>query len=218
MIELENISKIYGDGKNECLALDSVSIEINQGDFIALTGPSGSGKSTLMNIIGLMDKQTDGKYILDNVDTCLLNEKQKATLRNKRFGFVLQSFGLIDEWSVTKNISVPLLYSKISKKERTEVIENVMNKLGIIEKRNELSKNLSGGQKQRVAIARAIINNPSIILADEPTGALDRKNSEEVMKIFSQLNKEGKTILVVTHDPFVASLCKDEIKIQNGRI
>ncbi len=218
MVELKNICKIYKTGKSECKALENVSLKIKKGDFVALTGPSGSGKTTLMNILGLMDRPTSGEYLLNQKNISSFNDIQKSKLRNEYIGFVLQNYGLLDEWSVKKNISVPLLYSGKGKKEQCALVNNVLNQLGIFEKRNELVKNLSGGQKQRVAIARAIINKPQLILADEPTGALDRSNSEEVMNILRALNKKGITVLVVTHDSFVCSFCNSVVKIEDGKI
>lgn len=218
MIKLINISKTYKNGKSSFNALDKVCLDIGDGELVAITGPSGAGKSTLLHILGLIEDSTTGTFLLDNRDISKTNQKEKAKLRNQNLGFVLQNFGLVDDWSVFRNVSVPLLYSNMNKKEIAIKSKKVLDQLGIYNKCNELAKNLSGGQKQRVAIARAIINKPKIILADEPTGALDQKNTEEIMRIFKNLNKEGVTIIIVTHNPAVASYCDREIKIVDGRI
>ena len=218
MIKLINISKTYKNGKSSFNALDKVCLDIGDGELVAITGPSGAGKSTLLHILGLIEDSTTGTFLLDNRDISKTNQKEKAKLRNQNLGFVLQNFGLVDDWSVFRNVSVPLLYSNMNKKEIAIKSKKVLDQLDIYNKCNELAKNLSGGQKQRVAIARAIINKPKIILADEPTGALDQKNTEEIMRIFKNLNKEGVTIIIVTHNPAVASYCDREIKIVDGRI
>ncbi|ASW42395.1 ABC transporter ATP-binding protein [Clostridium isatidis] len=218
LINLKNISKKFGAKDTEVTALRDVSIEINEGEIIAIVGTSGSGKSTLLNIIGTLDRQTTGEYILKNKNLDELNEHDLAKLRNKSFGFVVQNFALINDYTVYENIEIPLVYGKVKSSERRKIINQVLTKLDIQEKINKKPTELSGGQCQRVAIARAIVNDPQIILADEPTGALDKKTGEQVMKIFKALNKEGKTIIIVTHDPRIASQCNRIINIEDGMI
>lgn len=218
LINLKNISKKFGAKDTEVTALRDVSIEINEGEIIAIVGTSGSGKSTLLNIIGTLDRQTTGEYILKNKNLDELNEHDLAKLRNKSFGFVVQNFALINDYTVYENIEIPLVYGKVKSSERRKIINQVLTKLDIQEKINKKPTELSGGQCQGVAIARAIVNNPQIILADEPTGALDKKTGEQVMKIFKALNKEGKTIIIVTHDPRIASQCNRIINIEDGMI
>jgi len=216
IIKLENITKIYGKKDNEVRALSNVSLSIEKGEIVAVVGPSGSGKSTLLNIIGCIDSPTEGSYWLDN--SLIKNSKQKdmARIRNERFGFVVQDFALVERYTVKKNVLIPLSYSskKISKNRADELLE----RLGLSEKKNVLASDLSGGQRQRVAIARALINDPDIILADEPTGALDKNTGFEVMKILTELNEEGKTIIVVTHNSRVAEMCSRVITIEDGMI
>lgn len=218
LIKLKNISKKFGTKDTEVTALRDVSIKINEGEIIAIVGTSGSGKSTLLNIIGTLDRQTTGEYILKNKNLDELNEHDLAKLRNKSFGFVVQNFALINDYTVYENIEIPLVYGKVKSSERRKIINQVLTKLDIQEKINKKPTELSGGQCQRVAIARAIVNDPQIILADEPTGALDKKTGEQVMKIFKALNKEGKTIIIVTHDPRIASQCNRIINIEDGMI
>ncbi|WP_418223251.1 ABC transporter ATP-binding protein [Clostridium isatidis] len=218
LIKLKNISKKFGAKDTEVTALRDVSIKINEGEIIAIVGTSGSGKSTLLNIIGTLDRQTTGEYILKNKNLDELNEHDLAKLRNKSFGFVVQNFALINDYTVYENIEIPLVYGKVKSSERRKIINQVLTKLDIQEKINKKPTELSGGQCQRVAIARAIVNDPQIILADEPTGALDKKTGEQVMKIFKALNKEGKTIIIVTHDPRIASQCNRIINIEDGMI
>lgn len=218
LINLKNISKKFGVKDAEVTALKDVSIEINEGEVIAIVGTSGSGKSTLLNIIGTLDRQTTGEYVLRNKNLDKLKEHDLAKLRNKSFGFVVQHFALINDYTVYENIEIPLVYGKVKGSERSKIINQVLTKLDIKDKINKKPTELSGGQCQRVAIARAIVNDPQIILADEPTGALDKKTGEQVMKIFKDLNKEGKTIIIVTHDPRIASQCNRIINIEDGMI
>lgn len=218
MITLKNLSKTYNTGKIEVKALKNINIHIDKGEFIAIVGTSGSGKSTLLNILGLLDKCSEGVYTLNGQDVSSLKDKEKAKLRNKNFGFVVQYFALINDYTAFENIEIPLEYGKIKKSKRKELIRGILKSLDISDKARVSPKELSGGQNQRVAIARALVNNPDIILADEPTGALDSKTSKEVMNIFKELNKEGKTIIVVTHDRDIASCCKRIICIEDGKI
>ena len=217
-IELKNINKIYGDKENLLNALSDVDLKINNGEMVAIIGPSGSGKSTLLNIIGTIDTPTSGQYIINNQDISNLKPKQLAKIRNKTFGFIFQYFGLINDISVYKNIKIPLEYSKCNKSEINQRIDTVLTSLDIIDKKKIIPRKLSGGQCQRVAIARAIINNPDIIIADEPTGALDKKTSKEIMNIFKKINNSGTTIIIVTHDLAIAEECSRIIKIEDGRI
>ncbi|MFQ8682722.1 MAG: ABC transporter ATP-binding protein [Acutalibacteraceae bacterium] len=218
MIELIDGVKIYGKGSSRVFALNGLSLQIQKGELVALMGPSGSGKSTLLNIIGCIDQLTSGSYLLDGTDIQNFSHMRLAQLRNKRFGFVLQDFGLIDHWTVSKNVEIPLSYAKPSDKKPKERIEQVLNQLQIADKKSELAYRLSGGQKQRVAIARAIVNDPQIILADEPTGALDQKTGREVLNILQKIHQAGKTVIIVTHDPTVAGVCNRVIQIVDGKM
>ena len=218
MIELIDGVKIYGKGSSRVFALNGLSLQIQKGELVALMGPSGSGKSTLLNIIGCIDQLTSGSYLLDGTDIQNFSHMRLAQLRNKRFGFVLQDFGLIDHWTVSKNVEIPLSYAKPSDKKPRERIEQVLNQLQIADKKSELAYRLSGGQKQRVAIARAIVNDPQIILADEPTGALDQKTGREVLNILQKIHQAGKTVIIVTHDPSVAGACNRVIQIVDGKM
>ena len=218
MIELIDGVKIYGKGSSRVFALNGLSLQIQKGELVALMGPSGSGKSTLLNIIGCIDQLTSGSYLLVGTDIQNFIHIRLAQLRNKRFGFVLQDFGLIDHWTVSKNVEIPLSYAKPSDKKPKERIEQVLNQLQIADKKSELAYRLSGGQKQRVAIARAIVNDPQIILADEPTGALDQKTGREVLNILQKIHQAGKTVIIVTHDPTVAGACNRVIQIVDGKM
>ena len=204
MIELKNISKQY---REETTILKGVDLCIEDGDYIALMGPSGAGKTTLMNIMGCLDRATQGEYFLDGNEISDYPEKEKARLRNEKFGFVVQDFALINAMTVYENVRLPLRYRK-----------SILKSLEIEDKKEIRVCDLSGGQQQRVAIARAIVNSPEIILADEPTGALDQETGREVMEIFSKLNQQGKTIIIVTHDPNIAAKCNRIIKIVDGKI
>ncbi len=219
LIKLENIKKEFGNNDNKVEALKGIDLEINRGELIAIIGASGSGKSTLLNIIGLLDKATGGKYFYDEKDITSFTDKKLGQLRNKAFGFVVQNFALIKEFTVYENVEIPLTYNKnIKKREYKDRIENILMKLGIIDKINKKPSELSGGQCQRVAIARALINDADIILADEPTGALDKKNGMDVINEFLKLNQEGKTVIMVTHDESIADKCNKIIRIEDGII
>lgn len=215
MIELKNISKQYC---KETTILKDIDLCIEDGDYIALMGPSGAGKTTLMNIMGCLDRATQGEYFLDGNEISDYPEKEKARLRNEKFGFVVQDFALINEMTVYENVRLPLRYSRKRLKEERIYIENILKDLEIEDKKEIRVCDLSGGQQQRVAIARAIVNSPEIILADESTGALDQETGREVMEIFSKLNQQGKTIIIVTHDPNIAAKCNRIIKIVDGKI
>ncbi|NKF08828.1 ABC transporter ATP-binding protein (plasmid) [Clostridium gasigenes] len=214
-LKLNNISKDYGKKGLQVCALKNISISVNKGDFIAIMGTSGSGKSTLLNILGCLDTQTKGEYFINGEET---NKNDLAPLRNKMFGFVFQHFALIEDYTVEENIVVPLEYSKLSRKQKKQKVIKYLEILGLETKAKCFPKELSGGQSQRVAIARAIINDPEIILADEPTGALDSKTSENIINIFKKLNKAGKTIILVTHDKKIADQCNKIIFIEDGEL
>ena len=218
LIELKNIKKVFGADEGKVEALRGIDISVEKGDMLAIMGTSGSGKSTLLNIIGFLDKATEGSYILNGQSVEKLNDKSLARNRNKFIGFVVQNFALIEDYTVFQNIKVPLDYCKVSRADKKQRIEKLLAKMKILDKKDKLPKQLSGGQNQRVAIARALVNNPEIILADEPTGALDSKTGEEVMNIFKELNEEGKTVIIITHDEKIAKMCKKIIRIEDGRI
>lgn len=216
MIKIENLGKIYDTGKIAVEALKSVNFEVHNEEFVSIMGASGSGKSTLMNILGCLDRPTSGSYSLDGVLVENLNEVQLAAIRNKKIGFVFQSFNLLSRTSALKNVELPMTYAGISKKERRKKALEVLEKVGLAERIDHLPNELSGGQKQRVAIARALVNDPAILLADEPTGNLDTKSGEEIMAIFQQLNKEGVTIILVTHEPEIAQHTKRIVLFRDG--
>lgn len=218
LIKLNNVSNAYGEKDNKFYALKDINVTINSGELIAIIGPSGSGKSTLLNIIGTLDTYTNGEYILKKENIGGLNDRKLAKYRNSTFGFVVQHFALINEYSVYKNIEVPLKYANISKKTRKERINYVLRTLELEDKSSKFPTQLSGGQCQRVAIARALVNNPDIILADEPTGALDSKTGSVVMDTFRNMNKEGKTVIIITHDERIAKQCNRVIKIIDGQL
>lgn len=218
MIKMKNISKTYGVGDSEVKALNNINLEISDGDLAAIVGTSGSGKSTLLNILGLLDSSFEGSYYLGNIDAKKLSQKEKAKARNKKIGFVLQDFALIEHYTVKENVLLPFRYSEKPERNPEEKAEAILKKLMISEKINTPVSKLSGGQRQRTAIARAVINDPDLILADEPTGALDSKTSDEIFGIFSELNKEGKTVIIVTHDLMLAEKCKNIYRISDGTI
>lgn len=217
-IQLQGLSKKYGQGAYEMWALADFDLNIKSGDFIAIMGPSGSGKSTLMHILGLLDKPTSGKYILENQPVNNLTENKLANLRNQKMGFIFQSFNLLPRTSSLDNVQLPLLYRNISNKQRREVAMNALNQVGLVNKANNTPSQLSGGEQQRVAIARALATNPQIIFADEPTGNLDTKNSLEIMNILANLNKSGKTIVLVTHEEDIAKFAKRTIRLIDGKL
>ncbi|MBP3040069.1 ABC transporter ATP-binding protein [Bacillaceae bacterium Marseille-Q3522] len=218
MMKLSNIQKTYGSGSLQVPVLHGINLTIEDGDFVAIMGPSGSGKSTLMNIIGFLDIPTAGTFELNGEQIHLEKEKRLAKLRNKHIGFVFQQFYMFPRINALKNTEVPLIYSGVSKKERRERAKEMLIKVGLGDRLKHLPNELSGGQKQRVAIARALINNPTILLADEPTGALDSKTSRQIMELFVQLHAEGKTVIVVTHEEEVAAYAKRVITLRDGVI
>lgn len=218
MIKIENLNKVYNTGKVQVEALRDVNLEIEKEEFVAVMGPSGSGKSTLMNILGCLDRPTSGNYILDGINIAGLNDNQLAVIRNKKIGFVFQSFNLLPRTTALKNVELPMMYAGIPAKERRLKAIEVLKKVGLGDRIHHKPNELSGGQKQRVAIARALINNPAILLADEPTGNLDTKSGEEIMDIFQRLNDEGVTIILVTHEADIARHAKRIVLFRDGRI
>ncbi|MEO8515520.1 MAG: ABC transporter ATP-binding protein [Flavobacterium sp.] len=216
MIQIKNLSKVFRTEEIETKALSEVSLTINQGDFVSIMGPSGSGKSTLLNIIGLLDSASDGSYQLLNQEMIGLKEKEKSKFRKENIGFIFQNFNLIDELSVYDNIELPLIYNKIPSSDRKQKVEAIAEKLNISHRLKHYPQQLSGGQQQRVAVARALINDPKIILADEPTGNLDSKNGNEVMELLTDLHANGATILMVTHSDYDASFSQRTILMKDG--
>ena len=218
MIKLDNITKIFSTEEVQTTSLNGVSLEVNEGEFVAIMGPSGCGKSTLLNIIGLIDTPTTGTYLLNGKDVSTLTENERTDIRKGVIGFVFQSFNLIDELNVNENVELPLLYMGVPAKERKERVLEVLRRMNMSQRGKHLPSQLSGGQQQRVAIARAVIGNPKIILADEPTGNLDSKNGLEVMELLSQLNAEGTTIIMVTHSQHDAAYANRIINLYDGQI
>ncbi|MBQ8875115.1 MAG: ABC transporter ATP-binding protein [Bacteroides sp.] len=218
MIKTENLQKIFKTEEVETWALHDVTLDIKEGEFVAIMGPSGCGKSTLLNILGLLDNPTSGNYQLNGVEVSKMTESQRTDLRKGVIGFVFQSFNLIDELNVYENIELPLLYMGIPSSERRRRVEEVMDRMAIGHRSGHFPQQLSGGQQQRVAIARAVVANPKIILADEPTGNLDSKNGREVMDLLTQLNKEGTTIVMVTHSQHDAGFASRTINLFDGSI
>ena len=218
MIKVENLSKSFRTEEVETIALNGVSFEVKDGEFVAIMGPSGCGKSTLLNILGLLDNPTGGKYWLDGNEVSALKEKDRTDVRKGQIGFVFQSFNLIDELNVEENIELPLTYMNIPVKERKQMVQEIMKRMAISHRAKHFPHQLSGGQQQRVAIARAVVFGPKIILADEPTGNLDSKNGIEVMKLLTELNREGTTIVMVTHSDRDASMAQRVIKLFDGKI
>ncbi|MEH7253714.1 ABC transporter ATP-binding protein [Neobacillus niacini] len=218
MMKLSNITKVYGKGPLEVPVLHGIDLTIEDGEFVAIMGPSGSGKSTLMNIIGFLDYPTSGTFELNGQHIDSAKESALARLRNEHIGFVFQQFFMFPRDNAIKNVAAPLVYAGVSKRERTERAKNMLTKVGLGDRMKHLPNQLSGGQKQRVAIARAMVNNPTILLADEPTGALDSQTSGQIMKLFSQLNEEGKTVIIITHEEEIAAYAKRIITIKDGRI
>lgn len=218
IIELSDICKSYGRGEEEVQVLKNVSLSVASGDFVAIVGPSGSGKSTLMNTIGLLDTPTSGTYVLDGVATEKLSEGQLATLRNKKIGFIFQQFNLLPRLTALENVELPLIYAGVSKSERRERAKRMLESLGMGERIGHRPNQLSGGQQQRVAIARALAGSPSLLLADEPTGALDSKTGAEVLELMIRLNEQGNTIVLITHDLQIAGHAKRVVSIFDGEI
>lgn len=218
MIKISKISKIYKTDVIETVALDNISFEIKKGEFVAIMGPSGSGKSTLMHILGALDRPTSGKYFLDGSDISNLSEDELADIRNRKIGFVFQSYNLLPRTSALRNVMLPMIYAGVPSAERKKIAEKYLKMVGLGDRMQHLTNQLSGGQQQRVAIARALSMNPSIILADEPTGNIASNQANEIMAIFKKLNKEGHTVVMITHEPDIAKWASRTIFIKDGKI
>ncbi|MBX0326428.1 ABC transporter ATP-binding protein [Oscillochloris sp. ZM17-4] len=219
MVQIASLSKEFATGDSSFLALDNISVEIHPGEMVAIMGPSGSGKSTLMTMIGLLDQPTRGVYLLDGKDVGRLGRNEQAHVRNEKLGFVFQNFNLLPRLSAQKNVELPLVYGRVDGRERARRAQEALEAVGLSSKLNSLPNTLSGGQKQRVAIARSLVHNPTLLLADEPTGALDTRTGAEIMALFRQLNREqGRTIIVVTHDPEIGRQMDRVIGLRDGRL
>lgn len=218
LIEIKDIYKIYNPGENEVRALDGVTLSIDRGEFVAIVGHSGSGKSTLMNMLGLLDIPTSGEYYLDGEKTAHMTDDELSEIRNKQIGFIFQGFNLISSLTAQENVELPLAYRGMAKAKRHELSEDALKRVGLENRKTHLPKQMSGGQQQRVAIARAVAAKPPIILADEPTGNLDSKSGEDVMRILHELHKEGRTVILITHDNEIAASAKRVIRIQDGQV
>ncbi|MCG8410688.1 MAG: ABC transporter ATP-binding protein [Bacteroidales bacterium] len=218
MLKTDQLTKVFKTNEIETTAINGVNLEVKEGEFVAIMGPSGCGKSTLLNILGLLDNPTKGSLLFDNIEVARFKEKQRTELRKANIGFVFQSFNLIDELTVFENVELPLLYLKISVSERKKRVNAVLERMKIAHRKKHFPQQLSGGQQQRVAIARAVISNPKLILADEPTGNLDSANGEEVMNLLMELNKEGTTIIMVTHSVSDAEYAHRIVQLFDGHV
>ena len=218
MIQIKELQKLFSTEEVETTALNGINLEIKEGEFVAIMGPSGCGKSTLLNIVGLLDNPSGGDYNFFGTEVAKMTERKRAQLRKGNIGFVFQSFNLIDELTVFENVELPLIYMNMPAKERKAKVETVLERMNIMHRRNHFPQQLSGGQQQRVAIARAVVARPKLILADEPTGNLDSKNGEEVMKLLQQLNEEGTTIIMVTHSPYDAGFSHRIVNLFDGKV
>ncbi|ALM93628.1 Macrolide export ATP-binding/permease protein MacB [Fusobacterium polymorphum] len=218
IITVDNVNKTYKNGSLELQVLKNISFKVDKGEFLAIMGSSGSGKSTMMNILGCLDNQYEGKYILDGIDISKSTENELSEIRNKKIGFIFQSFNLLPRLTALENVELPLIYSSVPKEERHKRANELLEMVGLKERTHHRPNELSGGQRQRVAIARALVNNPSIILADEPTGNLDSKSEAEIIEILQKLNKMGKTIVIVTHEPNIGEIAQRKIVFKDGEI
>lgn len=217
MIKITDLEKVYRTEEVETVALNKISIDVKQGEFVAIMGPSGCGKSTLLNILGLLDDPDAGSFLFNGIEVAGFNERKRADLRKHNIGFVFQSFNLIDELTVYENVELPLIYTKVPASERKARVEKVLDQMQIMHRRNHFPQQLSGGQQQRVAVARAVVNNPKLILADEPTGNLDSNNGNEVMQLLTELNEKGTTIVMVTHSEHDAKFSHRIIRMLDGQ-
>lgn len=217
MIKIKNLEKIYRTEEVETIALNKLSMEVKEGEFVAVMGPSGCGKSTLLNILGLLDDSDSGSFVFNGVEVTQFNERKRAEMRKHNIGFVFQSFNLIDELTVYENVELPLIYTGVKTADRKAKVEAVLDKMKIMHRRNHFPQQLSGGQQQRVAVARAVVNNPKLILADEPTGNLDSSNGNEVMELLTDLNEQGTTIIMVTHSEHDAKFSHRIIRMLDGQ-
>ena len=218
MIKIANLEKTYRTEEVETVALNKLSFEIKEGEFVAVMGPSGCGKSTLLNIVGLLDDPDEGSYQFNGIEVAKFNERKRADLRKRNIGFVFQSFNLIDELTVFENVELPLIYTGVKGAERKKRVEEVLDKMQIMHRRNHYPQQLSGGQQQRVAVARAVVNKPKLILADEPTGNLDSKTSYDIMNLFHELHEKGNTIIMVTHEDDIAHYAHRIIRLRDGLV
>ena len=218
MIELKSLVRMFTLGDETIMAVDHVDLTVNKGDFISIVGPSGSGKSTLMNIIGLLDRADEGEYLFDGTDVTSISDDMQAEIRNRKIGFVFQSFFLLSKLNAVENVMVPLLYRGVSEKEAREKAKAMLERMGLKDRMDHLPAELSGGQQQRVAIARALVGEPELILADEPTGALDSKSGRDIVELLRELNEGGQTIVLITHDEKIAREAKRRVAITDGRI
>ncbi len=218
LIEVENMYKIYNPGENEVRALDGVSLRVERGEFLAIIGQSGSGKSTFMNMLGLLDIPTSGTYVLDGTDVSTMDDDKLSDIRNREIGFIFQGFNLIASLTAQANVELPLVYRGMGEEERRKLSDEALERVGLSNRKKHLPSQLSGGQQQRAAIARAVAARPPIILADEPTGNLDSRSGEEVIRILEELSEEGRTIILITHDQGIAERAKRIVRVQDGRI
>ena len=218
LIHIENMKKIYNPGENEVRALDGIDLDIEKGELVAIVGHSGSGKSTLMNMLGCLDTPTSGKYVLDGQDVASMTDNQLADVRNKEIGFIFQGFNLISNLDAVGNVELPLVYRGVSKNERKQLAMEALKSVGLEDRMKHKPNEMSGGQQQRVAVARAVAAKPQIILADEPTGNLDTKSTQEIMEILKELHRSGRTVIIITHDEEIASQAHRVIRILDGRI
>jgi len=218
LIDIKGVKKIYKLGTETIYALREISLGVDKGEYVALMGPSGSGKSTLMNILGCLDTASEGEYVLNGINVSKMTENDLAEVRNKEIGFVFQTFNLLPRMTALENVALPLVYAGISKKQRSEVAQEILIKVGLKDRMLHKPNELSGGQRQRVAIARGLVNNPSILLADEPTGNLDSKTSIEIMQLFYEIHEAGNTVILVTHEEDIANHAKRIVRIKDGLI
>lgn len=218
LIEVSDLTKAYGSGENEQIVLKGIDLTVRDGEFVAILGPSGSGKSTLMNILGCLDGYTSGRYRFGDRDVTGLSETELSAFRNRQIGFIFQQFNLLPRLTSSENVELPLIYQRLSKSERNDRTQQMLTRVGLSDKSNYYPNQLSGGQQQRVAIARALVTNPSLLLADEPTGALDQTNGRQILNLFHELHAEGKTIIMITHDLDIAKEATRIVYVRDGRI